>query len=128
MRAALADAVATVPGLRAKPYPDENINPPDVHIYWREGDPRLTFGTVRAEYHIGLRVFVRRTDLRSAETELDGYLDPEGSTSVLAALLDSDNWPDDVHYVEVTNVSEYLDMVTPEVTFRFADIDVNVVW
>jgi hypothetical protein len=130
---ALAAAVATIPELRAKGYIDDVINPNDAHVFTREFDPRMVFTTTPITYQLGVRLFVRRSPLRSAQKTLRGFMEPTGSTSVLAAIEDEANWPTDVHFVEVTSIGQPFEYQTSgehgaSETFLAVDYDVTVVW
>jgi hypothetical protein len=85
---ALAGAVDGISGLRAKGYIDDISNPPEAQVYTREYDPRMVFSGAKREFALGVRVFVKRTDIRSAQKALRDYMEPSGSSSVTAKIED----------------------------------------
>ncbi len=125
---ALAVAAATVTGLRGKAYSDDQINPPEAQVFNRAFDPRLTLGgSPKRMVALGLRVFVRRTDLRSAQDDLRDYMDQTGSTSILAALEDSDNWPVGTDYVEVVEIGQPFETEAAGAVYLAVDFHIDVV-
>jgi len=125
---ALADAAATVDGLRAKAYVDDKINPPEAQVFNRAFDPRMTLGgSPKRPVGLGLRVFVKRLDLKAAQIKLRGFMEQTGSTSVLAALEDDTNWPADTDYVEVVGIGAPFETSTGDATYLAVDFDVDVV-
>lgn len=125
---ALADAAATISGLRAKQYLDDQINPPEAQVFSRSFDPRMTLGgSPKRTVALGLRVFVKRTDLRTAQLQLRDYMEQAGATSVIAALEDSANWPADVDDVEIVQVGQPFETTTTEATYLAVDFDVDII-
>ena len=125
---ALADVVGMVDGLRAKGYADDQINPPEAHVYTRDFDPRMVFGNSKRTFLLGVRLFVKRTDARSAQRALRGYMEPTGPTSILAAIENEDLWEITVDYAEVTNIGQPFELEQPAELYWAVDIDVDVVW
>jgi hypothetical protein len=78
---ALAAVVNQIPELRAKGYIDDVTNPPEAQVYTREFDPRMVFGDANRVFQLGVRVFVRRTDLRSAQQRLRAFMEPSGASA-----------------------------------------------
>lgn len=125
---ALADAAASIDGLRAKAYVDDQINPPEAQVFNRAYDPRLTLGgSPQRMVALGLRVFVRRQELRVAQLALRDFMDQTGDSSVIEALEDSDNWPTDTHYVEVIQVGQPFETSSGDANYLAVDFDVDVV-
>lgn len=126
---ALAEAVDTISGLRAIGYADDQVNPPQAHVYTRDFDPRMTMGgSASRPVLLGVRVFVRRVDARSAQKALRDYMEQSGSTSVRAAIEDPDNWSKTVHYAEVTNIGQPFEFESPSEIYWAVDFDVDVIW
>jgi hypothetical protein len=125
---ALADAVRHVERLKAKGYVDTTIAPPEAQVYTRPFDPRLVFAPSPVQYELGLRVFVKGSDLKASQAALRAYMEPTGSTSVRAALEDAANWPHDVHLVEVTQIGQPAEIELADNKYWFVDFDVTVVW
>lgn len=126
---ALAGAVASIPGLRALGYADDQITPPQAHVFTRAFDPRLTMGgSASRPVALGIRLFVRRPDPRTAQRTLRSYMEQDGTTSVRAAVEDPDNWTETVHYAEVTGIGQPFEVETPNEMFMAVDFDIDVIW
>jgi hypothetical protein len=125
---ALAEAVSTIPGLRGKPYVDDQINPNEAQVFNRAFDPRMTLGgsPVRA-VALGLRVFVQRQTTRAAQLELREYMEQAGDKSILAAVEDADHWPIGVNYMEVTQIGQPFEVTVPNASYLAVDFDVDVI-
>jgi hypothetical protein len=126
--AAAAVAVATISGLRAIGYVDDTINPPQAQIYTRPYDPRMVLGNSKRTFLLGVRVFVRRTDPRSAQLALRLYMEPTGSNSITAAIENEALWPVTVDYAEVTFIGQPSEIETAAEIYLAVDFDVDVVW
>lgn len=92
---ALADAVATVPNLRAFPYYADRVVPPAAIVGWPEEftfDTGMGRGSDRCQ--IPLIVVVGRTDARSSRDALAKYVAGAGPASVKAAVesFETDAW------------------------------------
>ena len=125
----LAGVVGLVPGLRCKGFIDDKINPPEAQVFTRDFDPRLTLGgSPSRQVEFGVRVFVRRTDARTAQAELRGYMEQAGSTSIRATIEDADNWDGQVDYVVVTNIGQPFEAELPDQIYWAVDFDVDIVW
>ena len=125
---ALANVIGQVPGLQAQSFVSDVVNAPEAQIFLRPFDPRYTFGDQTRRYTLGVRVFVPRTDPRSAQLTLWGFMEPSGSTSVRARIEDSGAWSVEVDYAEVTNVGQPFELVLEQGVFWCVDFDVDVVW
>jgi hypothetical protein len=128
---ALAGAVDGISGLRAKGYIDDISNPPEAQVYTREYDPRMVFQSTPTTYALGVRVFVKRTDLRSAQKSLRSFMEPSGATSVIAKIEDEASWSGaTVHDVVVVNVGQPFEYApAPDgPVYWCVDFDVEVIW
>ncbi len=125
----LAAVVSTISGLRALGYADDQINPPQAHVFTRDFDPRMTMGgSASRPVPLGVRVFVRAVDPRSAQKALRAYMEQSGSTSIRAAIENDTLWSETVHYAEVTNIGQLFLYEAPGETFHAVDFDVDVIW
>lgn len=124
---AIATAVGNVPDLRAKPYLDDQINPPEAQVFNRGYDPRLVFSGAEQAIQLAVRVFVPRLDLKRSQEKLRDYAEPSGTSSIIAYLEDSTYYSSDVHYVVVTRVGEPFETATGDATYLAVDFDVDVV-
>jgi hypothetical protein len=128
---ALALAVDGISNLRAKGYIDDIVNPDEAQVYTREYDPRMVFSGSKRTFMLGVRVFVKRTDLRSADKRLRQFMEPSGSTSVTAKIEDEASWSGaTVDFAEVTQISQPFDYapVPDGPVYRCVDFDVDVCW
>jgi hypothetical protein len=125
---AVAQVLGTIDGLRALPYADDQINPPQAHVLTREFDPRMILGDSKRVYQLAVRVFVRRTDPRSAQRTLRDLMEPSGVDSVRGVIENEDNWIVAVDYAEVTLVGEPFEYEDANNTYWAVDFDVDVVW
>lgn len=125
---AVATVLSSITGLRSLGYADDTINPPQAQVYTREYDPRMVFGNNKRTFMLGVRVFVRRTDPRSAQRALREFMEPTGSTSVTATIENEALWPVTVDYAEVTSIGQPFEVETPAEIYWAVDFDVDVVW
>ena len=128
---ALAGAVDSISGLRAKGYIDDVTNPPEAQVYTRDYDPRMIFSGAKRTFMLGVRVFVKRSDMRSAQKSLHTFMEPSGSTSVTAKIEDEASWSGaSVDYAAVTNVGQPFEY-SPDggnTVYWCVDFDVDVCW
>lgn len=85
VRQGIADAAASVAGLRCFGYVPDSITPPVFYAGEVEIDPEQTFGPMD-KVQITCRVLVSRSDDRTGQKLLDGFLKRTGPTSIRAAL------------------------------------------
>lgn len=125
---ALANVLGTVDGLRATAYIDDQIHPPHAQIYTRDYDPRMVLGNSKRTYMLGVRIFVRRTDPRSAHWAIRNFMEPTGSTSITATVENEDLWDVIIDYAEVTNIGQPFEMETAAEVYMAVDFDIDIVW
>lgn len=126
---ATAGALTSGINLRALGYIDDQINPPQAQVYTRDFDPRMTLGgSDTRRVPLGIRIFVRRTNPRTAQLELRSYMEQTGSLSVREAIENSDNWDVTVDYAEVTNIGQPFEYESTTEVYWAVDFDVDVVW
>jgi hypothetical protein len=130
---AAAEAIRNGTGLRAKGYPDDTINPPEVQIQTRDFDPRLVFDSAKSRVPMVARLFVPRTSARAAHDLVRGYMGNDGAKSIPVALETSENWRADVDFVEVTSIGQPFEVslaLTEQtvVTYLAVDFEFDVCW
>lgn len=124
----LADALSVIPGLRARHYFDDQVNPPEVQITNRAYDPRLTMGgSPEREIALVARLFLPRGNLRVAQEQMRDFMDQTGDLSIRATIENSDNWSADIHYAEVEQIGQPFETVGTDTTYLAVDFDVIVV-
>jgi hypothetical protein len=128
---ALAGAVDGLSGIRAKGYIDDITNPPEAQVFTREYDPRMVLSSTVTTYMLGVRVYVKRTDIRSAQKTLRSFMEPSGSTSILAAINAEGSWSgatvQDAYVTQVGQPFEY-SAVEGGPVYWCVDFDVEVIW
>ncbi len=88
VRAAIATALQTIPGLHASQYLTDKINPPQAFI-----DYDVDYSTDMAggaTYLFVVEVYVNRSSERGGQRLLDLYRDPDNDTYGIAATLETD--------------------------------------
>jgi len=124
----LADVITAGTGLRAKGFPDDQVNAPEAHVLTQPFDPRLVFDSPKSAYQLGVRVMVQRTNLRTAYQDLRNFMEPTGATSIRAAIEDEDNWQVDIDYAVVTNISQPFELELAGTVYMAVGFDVEVCW
>ncbi len=131
VRDELTEAIIAGCGLRASAYLSDNVNAPTAHVWPLAFDPRLVLHQAKAAHNFRVRVFVGRVAERSAQVKLDELREVTGSTSLTAAVQDSDNWPTQppiVDYAVVTQIGEPQTDVVADEVFMICDFDIEVVF
>lgn len=129
VRTALASAVTDGTGLRAEPLVLDSVNAPVAEVVRRPMDPRYIFSGTKANYALTVRVYWPRTAERTAQEGLDRLCEIQGPGSMVAAVEDGANWPDDlVDYAQVVRVGAVLAVERGGVEYLVVDFDVEVVW
>lgn len=103
VRTKLAEALETVPGLRASEYLTETVNPPHA-MFDYSVVPDLTFARGSDLYNFTITVFVGRTADVAAQKQLDLFRDPTSTTGVKYVLENNAALAGVVDYVRVTAI------------------------
>lgn len=82
----LADAAKTITGLRCHPFAPDAVSPPTFFPVELDIAYDQTFRGGMEAYTVTCRLLVSRSDDRSGQKKLHGYLKPAGATSIKAAL------------------------------------------
>lgn len=128
VRTALAAAVE-VAGIRCSPYVTDSVQPPCAMVDRRQMDPRFVFQSTTTVHRLRLICFFARTDLRSAQLDMDEFCDVTGDRSIVAAIQDGDNWPDDlIHTVSVVAVGDTFEREIAGVAYLAVEFDIEVTW
>lgn len=128
VRQALAEAVETT-GLRCSPYVLDTINPPCAFVERRAMDPRMVFSQSNAVWRFSVRCYFQRTAERSGQMEMDSYCELSGERSLIAAIQDEANWPDDlIHHAAVVDVGDTRLVSHAGIEYLSVDFDTEVVW
>ena len=122
----IANALATIPGLRAYAQQPDNINAP---FAWPMLDSITYNGAMRGglvTHTFTVSVCVGRVAERTAQTALDGYLSYEGSASVRAALESDRTLGGVVQNLLVESASNIATMDGNDATYLMVDFRVVV--
>jgi len=86
LRARLAEALRTIPTLRIFEVLPDNPNPPGIAINLERVVYDSVFARGADEYEFTLRLFVARSDDRTAQIRIEEYVAGNGPSSVKAAI------------------------------------------
>lgn len=87
VRQAIADALGTISGLRVYPYNPDNPQVPCAIVeYPQEWEYDTRFASGSAGTEIPVLVLVGAANDRASQTQLDGFIDYVGTTSLKAAI------------------------------------------
>jgi hypothetical protein len=126
IKTGLANALATIPGLRSYAQQPDNLNAP---FAWPMLESITYNGAMRGGLvtHIFVvSVVVGRSAERTAQTALDGYLSYEGATSVRAALEADRSLGGVVQNLLVESASNISTMDGNDATYLMVDFRVVV--
>jgi hypothetical protein len=126
IRNGLATRLATISGLRVSATLPEQLNPPIAVI----GPEAITYDLNNRnglhQYTMTVTLIVARADARSAQTQLDAYVAPSGSSSVKAAIEGDRTLGGKVDTCRVTTVTNYAMTDTLEIPYLGLDFTVEV--
>lgn len=127
IRAAIADAVATVDGLRASALVTDKVNAPQATV-WRKG---FSYDDVQSDpglvtYLFGVTVYCSRTNEKAAQEFLDELAEPTGDRSFKQVVEADTDLAAIVAEVSVTNVSDVQVVTIGQVDYLFEDFTVQV--
>ena len=108
IRQALSDTVDNVPGLRAFPTFQSQVNPPVAIIMPQRGQ-LITWDTLEGSVTYSLQVvlLVSYGEDASSQAAMDAFLDSTGANSVLGVLRTTPTLGGVVQYCEPVSVSGY---------------------
>lgn len=86
VRAGLATAVDTIPGLRCFDYVPDSLSPPAAVVEPLEVNFDRAMGNGADYFRAFILIIVGRMSDRSSQDRLDAYLPPTGASSVKAAI------------------------------------------
>lgn len=130
LRTAVADAVATIDGLRATPLVADKVNGPQAVVMRKEfvyDDVLNGAGEFGAHtYQFGITVYVARTNERGAQDLLDEYAEPSGDNSIKAAVETDTDLLALVDWVDVTEVGEIRISTIGQIDYLIEEFTVQV--
>ena len=129
VREALAAAVSDGTGLRCHPYMLDQFAAPCALVERRQMDPRMVFGQGHAVRNFAVRCYFPRVNERAGQIDMDSYCELSGERSVIAAIQNEDNWPNElIHHAVVVNVGDTLLVNVAGAEYLSVAFDVEVVW
>lgn len=128
VRAAIADACATVTGLRSSTYIPDQVNPPVAVVGTVAFDPRLVLGEGKCARNIQVTVYLPRTAEASSQKFADTLTELSGSGSLIVALQTNAGLLALVDYLTVTEVRGPLVGTVGAVEYLIYEFDTEVVF
>jgi hypothetical protein len=126
LRTGLATNLATISGLRTANLIPDQVNPP-IAIITPE---TITYDTAFArgldEYNFTILVVVHRVAERSAQSSLDAFCNPTGSTSIKTAIESDRSLGGTAQTLRVTNLRTYQALSVGDVDYLAAEFSVVV--
>ena len=126
LRTGLATNLATISGLRTANLIPDQVNPP-IAIITPE---TITYDTAFArgldEYAFTILVVVHRVAERSAQSSLDAFCNPTGSTSIKTAIESDRSLGGTAQTLRVTNLRTYQALSVGDVDYLAAEFSVVV--
>jgi len=127
VRSGLATRLATISGLMAYAKAPGQIQPPAAIVI--PGKPLGEYNEASgglALLNLRVVLLVQRADDEQAQTSLDAYLDPTGTSSVKAAIEADGTLGGSAHYAWVARVDDYGSVEWAGVEYLGATFDVEV--
>lgn len=125
----MAEAITAGAQLPGSPVDGTTPNSGTFQVVRGAYDPRFVFSGTKQMYPFKVRVFAGVAANDANVRLLDEYAEAEGSRSIVAAVQNSDLWPDDlVDYAQVVQVSEVTLASFADAQFLMVEFDVEVVW
>lgn len=152
VRDSLAAAITAGTGLRATALVQDVLVAPIAVVSRRAFDPRLVFSQSKTAYQFTVTVYADRTDERSAQQQLDDWVDvvgirdllletgdnwlledgsltsAESFPSVVLAIQDDALWGVTVHYAQVTRIGEVQAVIIGESNYLAIELEIEVVF
>lgn len=126
LRTGLANNLATIAGLRTANLIPDQVNPP-IAIITPE---TITYDTAFArgldEYNFTVLVIVHRVAERSAQSSLDAFCNPTGSTSIKTAIESDRSLGGKAQTLRVTDLRTYQALSVGDVDYLAAEFSVVV--
>lgn len=127
LRSGLATRLATIAGLRTSATLPDQPQPPQAVVY----PDRVTYDTALGrgsdEYTFVVLVIVGRIAERTAQTSLDAYCNPSGSTSIKAAVEGDPTLGGNALDCRVTEMRGQSSLTLGDTTFLTAEFVVSVI-
>lgn len=127
LRTGLAANLATISGLRTSAFIPDNPSPPIAIVVPQHIDFDNAMGRGLDTYTFDIVVIANRMSERTAQTTLDAFCNPTGSSSVKAALEIDKTLGGKAFDLRVTDMSSYTALALGETTYLAATFSVTVI-
>lgn len=128
VRAALADAVDSITGIRCSAYMPDNVNPPQA-VVWDTGiDYDIVMGRGADEFQFLVRVYVSRTAEMASQKLLDTLREPSGSSSLKTVVEADSGLAAVVDYARVRSASPIELVTVGGVDYLTVEFTIEVVY
>ena len=126
LRTGLATNLATISGLRTASLIPDQVNPPIAIITPETITYDTSFARGLDEYAFTILVVVHRVAERSAQSSLDAFCNPTGSTSIKTAIVSDRSLGGTAQTLRVTNLRTYQALSVGDVDYLAAEFSVVV--
>jgi hypothetical protein len=126
LRTGLATNLATISGLRTANLIPDQVNPPIAIITPETITYDTSFARGLDEYAFTILVVVHRVAERSAQSSLDAFCNPTGSTSIKTAIESDRSLGGTAQTLRVTNLRTYQALSVGDVDYLAAEFSVVV--
>ena len=126
LRTGLATNLATISGLRTANLIPDQVNPPIAIITPETITYDTSFARGLDEYNFTILVVVHRVAERSAQSSLDAFCNPTGSTSIKTAIESDRSLGGKAQTLRVTNLRTYQALSVGDVDYLAAEFSVVV--
>ena len=126
LRTGLATNLATISGLRTANLIPDQVNPPIAIITPETITYDTSFARGLDEYNFTILVVVHRVAERSAQSSLDAFCNPTGSTSIKTAIESDRSLGGKAQTLRVTDLRTYQALSVGDVDYLAAEFSVVV--
>lgn len=126
LRTGLATNIATISGLRTANLIPDQVNPPIAIITPETITYDTSFARGLDEYNFTILVVVHRVAERSAQSSLDAFCNPTGSTSIKTAIESDRSLGGKAQTLRVTDLRTYQALSVGDVDYLAAEFSVVV--
>jgi len=126
IRTGLASNLATIDGLRTSAYVPDEPKPPIAVIFPETIAFDTAFGRGLDEYTFTIQLIVSKISDRNAQSNLDAYCNPDGVTSVKAAIESNRTLGGLIQDLRVTEARDYRAATINENTYLTVTFVVTV--
>ena len=127
LRQGLATNLATISGLRASSFVPDNPTPPITVVVPKNIQFDAAMGRGMDTYTFDVLVIAQRASERNAQSLLDGYCNPTGSSSVKTAIESDKTLGGKAFDLRVTEMSNYTSLAIGETQYLAATFTVTVI-